>query len=259
MFRYFIITKRTCIILSAIALSIVFAIIIFSTKSVVISTSQSTRLLPIYSTKRTNDKKIAFSFDAAWGADDTQILIETFAKYNIKVTFFVVGEWVDKFPDKVKALHDAGHEIQNHSNTHPHLTNLSKEKIIEELKTCNQKIKTITGIEPTLMRPPYGDYNNNVIEATESLKMYTTQWSVDSLDWKDLSATEITNRVQSAITPGSIVLFHNAAKHTPEALPTLIESLLAQGYEFVPISQLIYKENYTIDHTGMQIPNTPAQ
>lgn len=258
MFRYFIVTKKTCIILGAIALFLIFAIIIFSTKSIVISASQSNRLLPVYSTKRTNDKKISFSFDAAWGADDTQILIDTFAKYNIKVTFFVVGEWVDKFPDMVKALHDAGHEIQNHSNTHPHLTNLSKNKMIDEIKACNQKIKNITGVEPTLMRPPYGDYNNKVIEATESLGMYTIQWSVDSLDWKDLSATEITNRVKSAIAPGGIVLFHNAAKHTPEALPTLIESLLSEGYEFVPISQLIYKENYTIDHTGMQIANTPT-
>ncbi len=259
MFRYFIITKRTCIILSAIALFIVFAIVIFSTKSIVVSASQNNRLLPIYSTKRTNDHKISFSFDAAWGAEDTQILIDTFAKYNIKVTFFVVGEWVDKFPDMVKALHDAGHEIQNHSNTHPHLTNLSKDEIAEEIKECNQKIKGITGVEPTLMRPPYGDYNNKVIEVTESLGMYTIQWSVDSLDWKDLSANEIVNRVKSAIQPGGIVLFHNAAKHTPEALPTLIESLLAEGYEFVPISQLIYKDNYTIDHTGMQIPNTPGQ
>ncbi len=258
MFRYLIITKKTCFILGAIALSIIFAIIIFSTKDVIVSASQTNRLLPIYSTQRSNDEKISFSFDAAWGAEDTQILIDTFAKYNIKVTFFVVGEWVDKFPDMVKALHDAGHEIQNHSNTHPHLTNLSKEKIMEEINSCNDKIQTITGVRPTLMRPPYGDYDNKVIEATESLGMYTIQWSVDSLDWKDLSASEITNRVKSAIQPGGIVLFHNAAKHTPEALPGLIESLLAEGYEFVPISQLIYTDNYTIDHTGMQIPATAS-
>lgn len=258
MFRYVIITKKACIIIGAIILSIIFAIILFSTKDVIISASQTNRLLPIYSTQRTNDKKISFSFDAAWGADDTQILIDTFAKYNIKVTFFVVGEWVDKFPDMVKALHDAGHEIQNHSNTHPHLTNLNKEKIAEEINGCNDKIEAITGVRPTLMRPPYGDYNNSVIEVTESLGMHTIQWSVDSLDWKDLSAAEISNRVKSAIEPGGIVLFHNAAKHTPEALPTLIEELLAEGYEFVPISQLIYKDNYTIDHTGMQISNSQS-
>ena len=256
MFRYLIITKKTCIIVGGIVLALIFAIIIFSTKEVIIATSQSNRLLPIYSTQRTNDKKISFSFDAAWGADDTQILIDTFAKHNIKVTFFVVGEWVDKFPNMVKALYDAGHEIQNHSNTHPHLTNLSKKDIEKELTACNAKIQAITGVRPTLMRPPYGDYDNKVIETTESLGMYTIQWSVDSLDWKDLSATEIENRVKAAIQPGSIVLFHNAAKNTPQALPTLIESLLAEGYEFVPVSQLIYKENYTIDHTGMQIPST---
>ena len=255
MFRYIIVTKKTCIIAIAIILSLIFAIIIFSTKDVIVATSQNTRLLPIYSTQRQNDKKISFSFDAAWGAEDTQILIDTFAKHNIKVTFFVVGEWVDKYPEMVKALHDAGHEIQNHSNTHPHLTNLSKKEIEEEITQCNNKIKTITGIQPTLMRPPYGDYDNKVIETTQSLGMYTIQWSVDSLDWKDLSADEISNRVKSAIQPGGIVLFHNAAKHTPEALPTLIEELLAEGYEFVPISQLIYQNNYTIDHNGMQIPN----
>ncbi len=258
MFRYIIVTKKTCIIAAAIILSLIFAIVIFSTKDVIVATSQNARLLPIYSTKRLNDKKISFSFDAAWGADDTQILIDTFAKYNIKVTFFVVGEWVDKFPEMVKALHNAGHEIQNHSNSHPHLTNLSKKEIVEEITDCNSKIKAITGVQPTLMRPPYGDYDNKVIEATESLGMRTIQWSVDSLDWKDLSANEIENRVKSAIQPGGIVLFHNAAKHTPQALVPLIEALLAEGYEFVPISQLIYQENYTIDHTGMQIPNDPT-
>ncbi len=252
--RYMILTKRTILIVAAICLALIFAIVIFSTKDVIVSTATGERLLPIYSTQRT-DKKISFSFDAAWGAEDTEQLIEIFDKYNIKVTFFVVGDWVDRYPEQVKALHDAGHEIQNHSDSHPHLTNLSKDNIIKEITACNDKIEAITGVRPTLMRPPYGDYDNKVIEATQSLSMYTIQWSVDSLDWKDLSATEITNRVNDAIQPGSIVLFHNAAKYTPEALPGLIESLQNQGYEFVPISQLIYKDNYTINHEGKQIPN----
>lgn len=252
--RYMILTKRTILIVAAICLALIFAIVIFSTKDVIVSTATGERLLPIYSTQRT-DKKISFSFDAAWGAEDTEQLIEIFDKYNIKVTFFVVGDWVDRYPEQVKALHDAGHEIQNHSDSHPHLTNLSKDNIIKEITACNDKIEAITGVRPTLMRPPYGDYDNKVIEATQSLSMYTIQWSVDSLDWKDLSATEIANRVNDAIQPGSIVLFHNAAKNTPEALPGLIESLQNQGYEFVPISQLIYKDNYTINHEGKQIPN----
>jgi polysaccharide deacetylase family sporulation protein PdaB len=252
--RCFIITKKAILITTAIILSAIFAFLIFSSKNIFVPTSASERLLPIYSTQQ-NEKKIAFSFDAAWGAEDTETLIDIFNKYNIKVTFFVVGDWVDRFPDKVKLLHEAGHEIQNHSDSHPHLTNLSTQDIVKELENCNKKIQDITGICPTLMRPPYGDYDNKVIEATDSLGMHTIQWSVDSLDWKDLSAEEIKTRVLSAIEPGSIVLFHNAAKHTPEALPSLIEALQKDGYQFVPISQLIYTENYTIDHTGKQIPN----
>lgn len=252
--RYIIVTKKTVLITLAIVLSLIFAIIIFTMKDIIIPTSAANKRLPIYCTQR-SDKKISISFDAAWGAEDTEELISIFKKYNIKVTFFVVGEWVDKYPDMVKALHEAGHEIQNHSDSHPHLTNLSAKEISKEIESCNQKIQSITGIRPTLMRPPYGDYNNQVIETTESLGMYTIQWSVDSLDWKDLSAAEITDRVTKAIEPGGIVLFHNAAKHTPEALPTIIETLLDQGYEFVPISQLIYTDNYTIDHTGKQSYN----
>jgi polysaccharide deacetylase family sporulation protein PdaB len=249
-----ILTRKSILIVGAICLSLIFALIIFSTADIFVATSATQRRLPIYSTQK-EEKVISFSFDAAWGAEDTQTLIDIFNQYNIKVTFFVVGDWVDKFPDKVKMLHDAGHEIQNHSDSHPHLTNLSKEEIVKELEACNQKIEKITGVRPTLMRPPYGDYDNKVIEATESIGMYTIQWSVDSLDWKDLSAQEIKTRVLSATEAGSIVLFHNAAKHTPEALPALIEALQKDGYQFVPISKLIYTENYTIDHTGKQIPN----
>ena len=254
MSRYFIITKRAILIVSAISLAIIFGVIICSTTNLFVTTSTSPRKLPIYSTKQ-SEKKIAISFDAAWGADDTQTLIEILEKHKVKTTFFVVGEWVDKYPEQVKALHNAGHEIQNHSNGHPHLTNLSKADIQTELEQCNSKIKAITGSSPTLMRPPYGDYDNNVLEATESIGMQTIQWSVDSLDWKDLSAQQITDRVLAAVEPGSIVLFHNAAKHTPEALPIILEQLQADGYQIIPVSQLIYKDNYTIDHNGQQIPN----
>ena len=252
--RYMILTKNSILIASAIALGLVFVILIFTTANPLAAASAGQRKLPIYSVQK-QEKVVSLSFDAAWGADDTQQLIDIFNKYQIKVTFFVVGGWVDKFPDKVKALHDAGHEIQNHSDSHPHLTNLSRSDIEKELTACNQKIAAITGVTPTLMRPPYGDYNNQVIEVTESIGMKTIQWSADSLDWKDLDANQITDRVLSAAEPGGIVLFHNAAKHTPEALPIIIEQLQKDGYSFVPISHLIYQENYTIDHNGMQIPN----
>lgn len=248
--RYYIITKQTILITVAIILSVIFAFTVLTNKEAVPTAGQSKKL-PIYCTDRT-DNKISISFDAAWGAEDTKTLIDILAKYNVKATFFVVGEWVDKYPDEVKALSDAGHEIQNHSNTHPYMTSLSREKMMEEINSCNQKIEKITGKKPTLIRVPYGDYNNTVIETVKEMNMYTIQWDVDSLDWKNLSAADITKRVTEKTKSGSILLFHNAAKNTPEALPTILETLQGKGYEFVPISQLIYKDNYEIKVDGTQ-------
>ena len=219
----------------------------------VVGASAATRQLPIYCVEK-DYKVLSISFDAAWGNEDTQQLIDILGKYNIKATFFVVGEWVDKYPESVKALHDAGHEVMSHSNDHAHFNSLSAEEITADLNTCNDKIEAVTGVRPTLFRCPYGEYDDHVINAVRSLGMEPIQWDVDSLDWKDLSAGEITQRVTSKVQPGSIVLFHNAALHTPEALPAIIEALLQEGYQFVPISQLILDGNYTIDHTGRQCP-----
>ena len=172
----------------------------------------------------------------------------------MKTTFFVVGEWVDKYPESVKALHEAGHEVMGHSNDHAHFNSLSAEEIIADITACNEKIEAITGVSPTLFRPPYGEYDDHVVSTVRGMGLEIIQWDVDSLDWKDLCAADITKRVTSRVCPGSIVLFHNAAKHTPEALPAIIEQLLTQGYTFVPISQLILTGDYTMDHTGRQCP-----
>ena len=135
------------------------------------------------------------------------------------------------------------------------MTSLDANGIIAELNECSDKIERITGKRPKLLRAPYGDYNNTVISTLKQQGIYTIQWDVDSLDWKDLSATEITDRVLKSVKEGSIVLFHNAAKHTPEALSGILSSLQEKGYEIVPISELIYYEGFTIDHTGKQIKN----
>ncbi len=218
-----------------------------------VGAAATARQLPIYCVQR-DQKMLSISFDAAWGNEDTQQLIDILGRYNVKATFFVVGDWVDRYPESVKALHDAGHEIMNHSNTHAHLPQLSAQQITDDLSACNDKIESVTGVRPTLIRLPYGDYDDNSIRAIRAMGMEPIQWDVDSLDWKDLSAADITKRVTSKVCPGSIVLFHNAAKHTPEALPGIIEYLLQEGYTFVPISQIILTGNYTIDHTGRQCP-----
>lgn len=246
--NFYIFTKRQLVSFGALALALI--------TGTVISVSvfaKSERLLPIYSVG-TEEKKIAISFDAAWGADDTDTLISVLKKYNVPATFFVVGEWVDKYPDEVKKLSDAGHDVMNHSATHPYMTSLSSERMISELQTCNEKIAAITGKKPTLFRCPYGDYNNSVISTVESQGMKTIQWDVDSLDWKDSATVEsIVSRVTGKVKNGSIVLFHNDADHTPEALPIILEKLLAEGYTFVKIADLIYYDNYEIIHDGTQI------
>ncbi len=216
------------------------------------SFADNDRKLPIYCVE-TEKKQIAISFDAAWGNEDTPELIRVLKEYDVPATFFVVGTWVDKYPESVKALADAGHQVQNHSNTHPYLTGLSKGQICDEIECCNKKIEAVTGVRPTLIRPPYGDYDDCVIEAAESIGMTVIQWSVDSLDWKEnATADSIAKRVIDKARPGSIILCHNAAEHTPEALPKILETLKNDGYEFVFISDLILKENYTIDHSGKQ-------
>ena len=248
------ITRKGLIcILCCILISVIMISITTGTASQIVAASNTKRDIPIYYVD-TKEKVCAISFDAAWGNEDTQQLIDILACYNVKATFFVVGEWVDQYPESVKALHDAGHEIMNHSNTHAHYPQLSPDQIVADLNACNDKIQQVTGVRPTLVRLPYGDYDDNAINAVRSIGMEPIQWDVDSLDWKDLSADEIHKRVTTRVCPGSIVLFHNAALHTPEALAGIIETLLQDGYTFIPISQILLDGAYTIDHTGRQCP-----
>ncbi|MCQ2478188.1 MAG: polysaccharide deacetylase family protein [Clostridia bacterium] len=245
--KFFIITKKQIML----CLSLAVAVIAVGVGSV-FTFADTNRQLPIYCVE-TDKKQIAISFDAAWGNDDTETLINILKEYDVPATFFVVGAWVDKYPESVKALSDAGHQIQNHSNTHPYMTSLSKQQMCDEINCCNRKIESITGKCPTLFRPPYGDYDNAVVETANGLNMYPIQWSVDSLDWRENATAEsIANRVISKVTNGSIILCHNDAEHTPEALPTILDTLKKDGYEFVFISDLIMKKNYEIDSTGKQ-------
>lgn len=209
------------------------------------------KVLPIYCVD-TEEKKVAISFDAAWGDQYTDGILDILDKYNVKTTFFLVGFWVDKYPDAVKKISERGHEVENHSTTHPHMSKLTEEQIATELNTTGDKIEKITGKKPKLFRPPFGDYNNRLIETGKANGYYTIQWDVDSLDWKELGAQPVVDRVTRNVKKGSIVLFHNNAKYVLEYLPLVIERLQKQGYEIVPISQLIIKEEYYIDHTGMQ-------
>ena len=246
-----IIEKRRAV-LSALAMLLAVVLIFWAVNSpALVGVSASSRQLPVYSVQR-SDKQIAISFDAAWGNEDTQMLIDILEQYGVKTTFFVVGTWVSRYPESVQALSEAGHEVMNHSSTHAHFSQLSHSEIVSDITACNQKIAAVTGVTPTLFRCPYGEYDDHVIQAVSSLGMTAVQWDVDSLDWKGIPAGQIQRRVMDKVQPGSIILFHNAAENTPEALPGILEALQAEGYTIVPISQLLLKGDCFIDNTGRQ-------
>ena len=217
----------------------------------VVGVSAAKRELPVYCVQQ-DEKNVALSFDAAWGNEDTQTLIDILDQYGVSTTFFVVGDWVDKYPESVRALAEAGNEVMNHSSSHAHFSALSTDEITADISACNDKIEAITGVRPTLFRCPYGEYDDHVIRAVKSLSMTAVQWDVDSLDWKGIPSGQITRRVLDRVQPGSIVLFHNAAEYTPEALPAILDALIGEGYRIVPISQILLDGDTFIDSTGRQ-------
>ncbi len=226
--------------------------------SPVITSSQvGKRHLPIYCVDCGQEQKIALSFDAAWGNEDTSQILEILAKHDIKVTFFMTGGWVENYPEDVKAIREAGHDLGNHSENHKHMSELSDSAQEEELMKVHTKVKELTGYEMQLFRPPYGDYDNSVITNASKCGYYTIQWDVDSLDWKDYGVDAIIKTVtcHKNLGSGSIILCHNGAKYTAKALDTMITTLKDMGYTFVPISELIHKENYHMNHEGRQIPD----
>ena len=209
---------------------------------------------PVYSVD-TKAKKVAVSFDAAWGADKTDGIMDILDSKGANATFFLVGFWVDKYPDKVKSIAERGFEIGNHSANHPRMTKLTQEQMKLELAAVNDKIKELTGTAPTVFRPPFGDYNDAVVQTVNDMSMHCIQWSIDSLDWKELGVQDMIDRTVKKVKAGDIILFHNNSKYILDALPAILDSLIKQGYQIVSVSELIYTENYSVDNNGVQHKN----
>lgn len=209
--------------------------------------------IPIYCVK-TDKKQIALTFDGAWGNEDTATLLDILERTGVHATFFFTGEWISHYPEDVKTILAKGHEVGNHSENHKQMSQLSKEQCKEELQKVHDKVKELTGLEMNLFRPPFGDYDDTVIEAANELGYHVIQWDVDSLDWKDYGCDSIIHTVTTHkhLGNGSIILMHNGAKYTKDALEQMITELKNQGYEFVKVSELIYTENYKTDHEGRQ-------
>ncbi len=209
------------------------------------------RKVPIYSVS-TSEKKVALTFDAAWGADKTSKIVEILKENNVGGTFFLVGFWSEKYADKIKEIDEAGLDIGTHSNTHPKMSTLSSSQMESELEISSNLITNVTGKKVRFFRPPYGDYNDELIVTADKLGLQTIQWSVDSLDWKGLSCDQMMTRIKAGVHNGAIILFHNNSYHIVDSLTHIINYLRSEGYSMVKLSDLVYENNYTIDNNGLQ-------
>ncbi len=239
------------VISSVLFVIVAVTIVVFAVMNAVTAGAEEPKL-PIYCIER-GDNKIALTFDCAWGNSNTDALLEILQKANAKATFFVTGEFCDKYPEDVKKFSDAGHSVQNHSDLHPHVKGMNINDLINDTRECSRKIKMITGKEPTLYRSPYGEFDDVVITTVEGMGLKAIQWSADSIDWEDPDPATIQKRILDKTESGSILLFHNDLPNTEQALPSLLTELLQKGFEFVKTEDLIYYDSYRIDSTGKQI------
>ncbi|EPY2273674.1 polysaccharide deacetylase family sporulation protein PdaB [Clostridium sporogenes] len=210
--------------------------------------------VPIYRVD-TKENKISLTFDVSRGDEYIEKILDILDENDVKATFFLVGDWIEQNPEKVKEIHSKGHEIGNHSHSHPNMSIVSKEKIIKDININDANIRKITGEGTKLFRFPGGYYNDEAVDIVNKMGLSSIQWDVDSIDWKEQGADLEYKRIIKKTKPGSILLFHNTAKYTPDNLPRIIKELKENGFEFVKVGDLIYKENYYIDSAGVQKKN----
>lgn len=250
--HFFVIKSKTIKILTIMTIVCLLLCIGFNGRaSAEVFFGYSTRKVPVYCVD-TTQKQVAISFDSAWGAEKTEGILDLLKEYDVSATFFLVGIWVDEYPEKVRAIDEAGMEIACHSDTHPDMTKISAEQIKTELEENVSKIKSVTGKDVKFFRPPFGAYNNLLIDSCEQMNLIPVQWDVDTLDWKGLSGAEMTNRVLSKVKNGSIILMHNNSENILDGLRMILDRLTLKGYKIGSVGDLVYNDNYTIDRNGVQ-------
>ena len=196
-------------------------------------------------------RKVALTFDDG-PSEYTVELSRGLKERRVQATFFLLGENMEGRRKMVEELVKDGHLIGNHSYHHVQLNKLSIEEATGEIEKTNRLIWEWTGEAPVYIRPPYGAWSQELEKVVDMIPVF---WNVDSLDWKDYGVDSIIKTVtgHKHLGSGSIILCHNGAKFTSEALDKLIQNLKDQGYTFVPLSELIYRDHYHLDHEGRQI------
>jgi len=248
--------KEAAMIAAILVLSFLYGSLVDNAAIEAIAPSQ--RELPVYSVE-TDKKVVALTMDTANGYEAFDEIFDILDHYNVKVTFFVTLGWAKEHADIIKEAVKRGHEVANHSATHPHMSNMAREQVVEELMDTTDYIESATGQRTMLFRAPFGDYSSQLIKTCRECGFQVVQWDVDSIDWQDRSVEDILQRVNEKVQNGSILLFHTNASQITESIPAVIESLKEKGYGFVKASELVLYEDYTIDHTGRQFPVEKAE
>ncbi len=247
--RFFVLNKKQ-IIYGIIAVIAIVGIILSSGRAVT-TFLVGGREIPIYSVER-EDNAVALTFDCAWNDDDIDEIIKALKDNKATATFFVTGKWAEDYPDALNKLYRNGFEIGIHSYNHDDYTKMSGDEILADIDKCKKAIAKVTGREPQIVRVPSGAYNNRAVRTIEDNSMWCIQWSVDGLDYVETTPDEIYTRVMSPLKSGDIILLHNGTEHTATALPKILKDISGR-FKLTNISDFIYKENFTIDHTGRQI------
>lgn len=246
-------TKKQLIRIGSIAVAAAAAIliIIFAVSNSVTASADSGKK-PIYRVER-GDNRAALTFNCAYDASGIDEILETLNTLGAKATFFVTGEFCDGHSDAVRKMSTAGHSVQNGSDKNGHIAGMNVNDLIADTNEAAKKIKGITGIEPEFYRAPYGDYDEKSLTTLEGMGYTVVQWSVDSDDLEDPGADSVRHRVLDNTVSGSVLLFHNDAAVTPEALPQIVTELKRRGFELVKLEDLVFTSNCFIDEKGTQI------
>ena len=252
---YHVINRRQAIILLAVvfviaALSVTLVSSIPAVLTSVITDPDTNK--PICCTDRA-DNVLCLTFDTSRADEQIDPLLKILAQNNIKATFFVTGEWAERCFNSMKKLVDSGQEVMNASDKPSGMTSLFENDTINLINAGGDKIQAITGKRPIFFRPPDGEYDDNLLETLALLDIYPIGWDVESFDIKGLDTGAIIKRVVSQSASGSIIRFNTDGKNTLDALPSVIKQLNQKGYTFIPMSEMIHKDNYTINRLGRQI------
>lgn len=212
--------------------------------------------LPIQSAE-TEEKKAALTFECAWGHGNLDKILEILRRYDVRAAFFVTGNWAETYPQELQKIVQGGHDIGNHSMTHRNLKQLEEAEIKEEVMEAHQILTELAEKEIKFFRPPYGAFDDTILLTAKKVGYLTVMGSIDSMDWKDYGTEEIIKTVMEnkELQPGAIIRLNSEAKYTKDALPGLIEKLQEEGYRIVPLSNLLYKDEYHLDVKGRQFPD----